>query len=61
MVSSPTGTSDREGHSVVISAAPEFEQLAANQLDDGFMASPVVLGDALILRTETHLYRIEER
>jgi hypothetical protein len=30
-----------------------------NQLDDGFMASPAVTGKALILRTKTHLYRIE--
>jgi hypothetical protein len=24
------------------------------------MASPAILGDALILRTKTHLYRVEE-
>ena len=34
--------------------------LAVNQLDDGFMASPAVAGKALILRTKTHLYRIEK-
>ena len=30
-----------------------------NTLDDGCMASPAVDGEALILRTKTHLYRIE--
>ena len=30
-----------------------------NTLESGFMASPAVVGDALILRTKTHLYRID--
>ena len=34
--------------------------LAENELDEGFMASPAVVGKALILRTKTHLYRIEQ-
>jgi outer membrane protein assembly factor BamB len=29
------------------------------QMDEGFMASPAVVGNALILRTSGHLYRIE--
>ena len=37
----------------------EYKELARNQLDAGFMASPVVVGDAFLLRTETHLYRVE--
>ena len=51
---------DREGRSVVIAPGDEYQELAVNQLEDGFMASPAVLGDALILRTKTHLYRIED-
>ena len=43
----------------VIEAGPEYKELAVNQLDDGFMASPAVSGDALFLRTKSHLYRIE--
>jgi hypothetical protein len=43
----------------VIRAGRKFEQLAANTLDDGFMASPAIAGKALILRTTKHLYRIE--
>ncbi len=51
---------DRDGKATVIESSAKFKQLAINQLDDGCMASPAVVGDALILRTETHLYRIEE-
>ncbi len=49
----------QEGRTVVIEPGREFKQLADNQLDSGFMASPAVAGHALFLRTETHLYRIE--
>jgi outer membrane protein assembly factor BamB len=35
--------------------------LAANRLDGRLMASPAVAGQALFLRTDTHLYRIEKR
>jgi outer membrane protein assembly factor BamB len=49
-----------EGKTTVMAAAREFKKLAENQLDDGFMASPAVGGKALLLRTKTHLYRIEE-
>jgi outer membrane protein assembly factor BamB len=48
-----------EGHSPVIEANNEFKLLASNKLDDGFMASPAVSGNALILRTKAALYRIE--
>ena len=51
---------DEKGTSHVIEANPkEFRLLAENQLADGCMASPAVLDDALIVRTKTHLYRIE--
>ena len=49
-----------DGKSTVIEAAPEYKVLAVGELDDGFMASPAVSGDALYLRTRKHLYRIEE-
>ena len=52
---------DEENASRVIQATPSgFQLLAENPLDEGCMASPAVLDDALILRTRTHLYRIEE-
>lgn len=50
-----------EGDTTVIEPAREFKQLAVNKLDDGFMASPAVSENSLILRTKTHLYRIEKR
>ncbi len=49
---------DREGQSVAVRASKQYEVLAKNQLDDGFMASPAILSDSLILRSKTHLYRI---
>lgn len=57
------------GICLVIEPGREFKLLAENKLgsdenrekkDDGFMASPAVTGKALILRTRSHLYRIEE-
>jgi outer membrane protein assembly factor BamB len=52
---------NEEGKSTVLQEGKEFRVLATNQLDDGFMASPAIYGRSLILRTRTHLYRIEER
>ena len=34
--------------------------VAENQLDTGCMASPAVIGNDLLIRTKTHLYRICE-
>ncbi len=59
-----------EGKTTVIEPGREFKVLATNSLatdaplDDprrgpGFMASPAVVGNAMILRTRHHLYRIE--
>lgn len=49
------------GKTTVIRAGRTFEKLAENSLDSGFMASPAVAGDSLILRTKTHLYRIGKK
>ena len=48
-----------DGRCTVIRPGRTYELLATNRLPDGFMASPAVTGKALILRTKTHLYRIE--
>lgn len=50
---------NQNGTSTVFKAARRFEVVATNTLDAGLMASPAVAGRALILRTKTHLYRIE--
>lgn len=52
---------DEDGETRVIEASGEFKLLATNKLDAGCMASPAVAGDALFVRTKTHLYRIEEQ
>jgi outer membrane protein assembly factor BamB len=51
---------DRKGAAVVLTTGDDFEVLATNTLDDGFDASPVVVGDSLILRGRETLYRIAE-
>ncbi len=48
------------GATTVIRPGPEYQELAVNPLDGRIMASPAVVGRAIILRTDTHLYRIEE-
>ena len=44
----------------VIQPGREFKVLAENQLEDRVMATPAVTGDALVLRTKTHLYRLQD-
>lgn len=51
----------QEGKTVVVNASKQFEKVAESTLDGGFMSSPAVAGDALFVRTDTHLYRIEEK
>jgi outer membrane protein assembly factor BamB len=53
--------SDEEGRTHVLAADSTFQSVAVNQLDAGCMASLAVAGDALFLRTKTHLYCISER
>ncbi len=48
-----------EGKTSIVEASKEFKILSVNHLDDGFMASPAVSDNALILRTKSALYRIE--
>ena len=48
----------RDGGVAVVQQGPEFKQLAANQLDDGFDASPVAVDNELYLRGQRFLYRI---
>jgi len=44
----------------VIEPGGEFKVLAENQLEERVMATPAVTGDAIILRSKTHLYRLED-
>ncbi len=52
---------NEEGVTTVIRPGRTCEVLATNQLEDGCMASPAVLDTALLLRTKTHLYRLEAK
>ena len=45
----------------VIRPGRKYEELAVNRLhEQPLMASPAVAGDSLFIRTEEHLYRVEE-
>lgn len=49
----------QEGKVLVVKASREFEIVATNELPEGVMASPAVVGDSLFVRTEGHVYRFE--
>lgn len=64
--SSPTGIADRlyiasENICLVVKAGETFEVLSSNVLEDNFHASPVIVGDELILRGFKSLYCFEEK
>jgi len=48
------------GGAAVAALGDTFEILATNKLDNGCYASPAIVGKALLVRTTSHLYRIEE-
>ena len=52
----------REGKTFVVAAQPEFKLLATNDMGvrDTFNASPVVADGRLFLRSNKHLYCIDE-
>ena len=59
---SPVGAADRiyllseEGRTVVLQRGPEAKVLAVNDLDETFYASPAIVGEAIYLRGESHLF-----
>ncbi len=50
----------QEGECPVLEPGREFKLLAKNKLEEGCMASPAIADNALLVRTKTHLYRIEK-
>lgn len=50
---------NEDGETTVLAPGESPEVLAVNRLDGALWASPAVAGQALYLRTDTHLYRIE--
>ena len=49
-----------QGVTTVIAAGRDFRRLASNTLDGGLLASMAISDGSLFLRTDTHLYRIDE-
>lgn len=64
--SSPVGVdgriyiTSREGTTTVVTHGSSFQELASNQLDDGFDATAAIVGDELYLRGREYLYCIAE-
>lgn len=50
--------SNNDGQTFVVRAGTSFELLATNDLGERITASPAVLGNAMIYRTDSHLYCI---
>jgi hypothetical protein len=63
---SPIATRDRiyfgdeDGVTIVIAAGDEYREIAQNDLGEMMLASPAVAGNALFIRTEQRLYRIQQ-
>lgn len=51
---------DESGSTTVLAAGPKFEVLATNKLEGPAQASPAIVDGKIFLRTETHLYCIED-
>lgn len=49
----------REGRSTAIAPSPTFHLLGTGQLDGSICASPAAIGQALYIRTDKALYRVE--
>lgn len=64
---SPVGAADKvylasqNGTTVVVKNADNYEVLASNKLDDNFDASPVIVGNQIILKGHKYIYCIEEK
>ena len=50
-----------KGEVLVLKAGREYEVVAMNQMDSGIWATPAVLRNSVILRTQNYLYRIGEK
>ncbi|MBN8731320.1 MAG: PQQ-binding-like beta-propeller repeat protein [Acidobacteria bacterium] len=50
-----------DGDTYVVQAGPEYKLLHTNALTEMIMATPAIAGKSLIMRTATHLYRVEQR
>jgi len=59
---SPVGAADRiyllseDGRTVVLQRGPKWRVLAINELEGTFHASPAIVGNAIYLRSDKHLF-----
>jgi len=51
----------KKGIGTVLKPGKKFKVVAENKLDDGVMSSPAVSENSLIVRSKTHLYRLEKK
>ena len=51
---------DEDGKTTVIKPGRSFDKLAENQLEGRTLASMAIAGRSLLIRSDTHLYRIEK-
>ena len=49
-----------EGTTYIVAPGLEYKKLAQNRLDETTCATPALSGPSLFIRTEQHLYRIEQ-
>lgn len=49
-----------KGEVLIIKAARKYEVIAQNQMDSGIWATPAILRNSVIMRTQKYLYRIAE-
>ena len=52
---------NEEGKTFVVAAGEAYQLLRVNDLEEFALASPALVGDRLLLRTETRLYSIRQR
>ncbi|GIX00401.1 MAG: serine/threonine protein kinase [Pirellulaceae bacterium] len=50
-----------EGEVIVVGVGPEYVEVARNELEPRLMASPAIVDENLIIRSEKHLFRIGEK
>jgi hypothetical protein len=50
-----------EGNTYVMEAGEEYRLLGVNTLDEFALATPAIVGDRLLIRTQHHLYSIRQR
>jgi hypothetical protein len=50
-----------EGNTFVVEAGEEYRLVGVNSLDEFALATPAIVGDRLLIRTQSHLYSIRNR